>query len=89
MLYFHQPNIHYYSIDFFIKLKHCCIFSVGNLRMACEAVASYLLFFPNDKTMQDNKNYYTNMPKVEKHFFKPRNVSYEYTPILYYGLTNF
>jgi hypothetical protein len=53
---------------------HFSICEVGNLRKACEAVASYLMFYPADETMKNNKEYYLKLPKVEKDFFTPREV---------------
>lgn len=50
------------------------LFSVGNLRKACEAVASYLLFYPDDETMLSNMRYYSSLPKVQDTFFEPREV---------------
>lgn len=47
---------------------------VGDLKKACEAVESYLLFYPADETMLANKNYYLSLPKVEESYFTPRKV---------------
>jgi hypothetical protein len=44
------------------------------LKKACEAVASYLVFYPADETMLNNKQYYTKLPKVKEDFFTPREV---------------
>lgn len=44
------------------------------MKSACAAVASYLLFFPADDTMLQNKDYYNTLPKVEDHYFTPRQV---------------
>jgi leucine proline-enriched proteoglycan (leprecan) len=44
------------------------------LKKACEAVASYLVFYPADETMLNNKQYYMKLPKFEKDFFTPREV---------------
>lgn len=49
-------------------------FVVGNLRKACEAVASYLLFFPDDETMLSNMKFYSGLPKVQENFFQPKEV---------------
>ncbi|XP_044752189.1 prolyl 3-hydroxylase 1-like [Coccinella septempunctata] len=59
-------------------------YKVGNLRMACEAVASFLLFVPDDETMLSNKEYYMKLPKVEKTFFKPRSEALKYIQRLTY-----
>nr|CAD7462472.1 unnamed protein product [Timema tahoe] len=48
--------------------------TVKNLQKACEAVSSYLLFFPNDETMLSNKKFYLTMPKVKPEYFTPRKV---------------
>jgi len=47
---------------------------VGNLKAACAAVASYLLFIPADETMLHNKDYYKSQPKVKEEYFTPREV---------------
>lgn len=49
--------------------------TVGDIKRTCQAVESYLLFFPADETMLNNKDYYSNLPKVEADFFTPREVS--------------
>lgn len=48
--------------------------SVGNLKEACQAVASYLLFYPDDEVMLDNMKYYRSLPKVTNDYFTPREV---------------
>jgi len=50
---------------------------VGNLKAACAAVASYLLFLPADETMLHNKDYYNSQPKVKEEYFMPREVCEE------------
>lgn len=47
---------------------------MGNLKAACAAVASYLLFLPADETMLHNKDYYNSQPKVQEEYFTPREV---------------
>lgn len=47
-------------------------YKLGNLKAACAAVASYLLFLPADETMLHNKNYYSSQPKVKEEYFTPR-----------------
>ncbi|XP_045470805.1 prolyl 3-hydroxylase 1-like [Harmonia axyridis] len=59
-------------------------YKVGNMRMACEAVASYLLFIPKDETMLSNMEFYKKMPKVEKQYFKPRKEALLYIERLTY-----
>ncbi|XP_018578753.1 prolyl 3-hydroxylase 1 [Anoplophora glabripennis] len=53
-------------------------FKMGNLRKACAAVASYLLFFPDDETMLSNMKFYSGLPKVQDHFFQPREEAIRY-----------
>ncbi|KAF4533424.1 hypothetical protein B566_EDAN001149 [Ephemera danica] len=48
--------------------------AMGKLKQACEAAASYLLFFPVDETMLSNIDYYKTQPKVKKEYFKPREI---------------
>ncbi|KAJ9579212.1 hypothetical protein L9F63_024680, partial [Diploptera punctata] len=50
----------------------------GNLKKACEAVASYLVFFPADETMLINKEYYLKLPKVQNEHFIPREETINY-----------
>ncbi|CAG2056062.1 unnamed protein product [Timema podura] len=52
--------------------------TVKNLQKACEAVSSYLLFFPNDETMLSNKKFYLTMPKVKPEYFTPRKEAINY-----------
>ncbi|CAK9805831.1 Prolyl 3-hydroxylase 1 [Anthophora quadrimaculata] len=47
-------------------------YKLGNLKAACSAVESYLLFDPVDETMLQNKNYYSAQPKVKEEYFTPR-----------------
>ncbi|XP_017889080.1 prolyl 3-hydroxylase 1-like isoform X2 [Ceratina calcarata] len=48
-------------------------YKLGNLKAACSAVESYLLFEPMDETMLHNKEYYTAQPKTKQQDFIPRN----------------
>lgn len=48
---------------------------VGNMVSACHAVASYLLFYPDDEAMLSNKKYYSKQPKAREEYFYPREVS--------------
>lgn len=50
------------------------VFVVRKLNDACRAVASYLLFYPDDLTMKNNMEYYMKLPKVDKSYFAPRQV---------------
>ncbi|KAL3282722.1 hypothetical protein HHI36_005893 [Cryptolaemus montrouzieri] len=59
-------------------------YKVGNLKEACRAVASFLLFFPNDESMLDNKEYYMKSPQVETNFFTPRSEAEKYVQRLTY-----
>jgi hypothetical protein len=63
-----------YTFVKFINFIQFSVSIVGNLEKACEAVASYLMFYPADETMLSNKDYYLKLPKVEKGFFTPREV---------------
>lgn len=47
-------------------------YKLGNLKAACAAVMSYLLFIPADETMLHNKDYYDAQPKVKEEYFVPR-----------------
>ncbi|XP_011879110.1 PREDICTED: synaptonemal complex protein SC65-like isoform X2 [Vollenhovia emeryi] len=47
-------------------------YKLGNLKAACAAVTSYLLFLPADETMLHNKDYYSTQPKVKEEYFSPR-----------------
>lgn len=51
------------------------MFLEGNFLAACEAVASYLLFVPDDGTMLNNMRYYRKQPKAQEEYFIPRKVS--------------
>lgn len=53
-------------------------YKVGNLEKACEAVSSYLMFYPTDETMLNNMEYYMKLPKVKKDFFMPRKEAVRY-----------
>ncbi|CAG9759258.1 unnamed protein product [Ceutorhynchus assimilis] len=53
-------------------------FKKGNLNAACQAVASYLLFLPEDETMLANMRYYQALPKVQDDFFTPRDEAIRY-----------
>ena len=53
-------------------------YNVGDLRKACSAVASYLLFLPTDKTMLYNKLYYTDKKEAKEEYFIPREEAKEY-----------
>lgn len=50
---------------------------MGKLKAACEAVASYLLFYPNDRDMKINVQYYKSLPEVSDKYFVPREVILE------------
>uniref|UniRef100_A0A6P7GKK4 procollagen-proline 3-dioxygenase n=1 Tax=Diabrotica virgifera virgifera TaxID=50390 RepID=A0A6P7GKK4_DIAVI len=53
-------------------------YKLGNLKAACQAVASYLLFYPDDETMLDNMRYYSKQPKVDITYFQPRREATQY-----------
>ena len=54
------------------------IFAVDKLQEAAECVQSYLLFYPNDKEMLENKRYYIGLPQVKLAWFKPRKEAEAY-----------
>ncbi|XP_011151167.1 prolyl 3-hydroxylase 2 isoform X1 [Harpegnathos saltator] len=53
-------------------------YKLGNMKAACAAVASYLLFLPADETMLHNKDYYSAQPKVTDDYFTPRQEALAY-----------
>ncbi|XP_032679224.1 prolyl 3-hydroxylase 1-like isoform X2 [Odontomachus brunneus] len=53
-------------------------YKLGNIKAACAAVASYLLFLPVDETMLHNKDYYSTQPKVTDEYFMPRQEALVY-----------
>ncbi|XP_069694101.1 cartilage-associated protein-like isoform X2 [Periplaneta americana] len=59
-------------------------YKVGDMKKACKAVASYLLFFPGDETMLNNKDYYLKLPKVQKEYFTPREEAVKYVERMEY-----
>lgn len=65
-------NAHLFNCLYLISL-----FLVGKLKAACEAVASYLLFYPNDRDMKINVQYYKSLPEVSDKYFVPREVILE------------
>ncbi|KRT79626.1 hypothetical protein AMK59_7679 [Oryctes borbonicus] len=50
-------------------------YKLGKLKSACQAVASYLLFYPDDHDMKRNVQYYKSLPEVSEKYFTPRAVS--------------
>lgn len=50
-------------------------FAESMVRKAAEAVATYLLFFPEDETMLHNKKYYLENFDLKPNNFVPRAVS--------------
>lgn len=69
MLYIHdQQNL---ELPFFFD-------TVGNIEKACQATASYLLFFPNDETMLENKEFYLTLDGVTQDMFVPRPEAVRY-----------
>lgn len=59
--------------------------SVGEIKSTCQAVESYLLFYPADETMLNNKEYYKKLPKVEMQqdeYFAARPVHYIFSNLL-------
>lgn len=53
-------------------------FKKGNLHAACQAVASYLLFLPDDESMLSNMRYYESLPKVQGDYLTPREEAVKY-----------
>jgi tetratricopeptide (TPR) repeat protein len=53
-------------------------FKIGNLRAACAAVSSYLLFYPDDEAMLSNMEYYKRLPKANDDLFIPRPEAVHY-----------
>ncbi|XP_076244601.1 prolyl 3-hydroxylase 1 isoform X2 [Calliopsis andreniformis] len=53
-------------------------YKLGNLKAACAAVESFLLFDPVDKTMLQNKKYYSAQPMVKEEYFFPRQEALVY-----------
>lgn len=51
---------------------------MGNLAKAFEAVASYLLFYPDDETMLENQRFYLTLPDVTEDMFRPRSEAVRY-----------
>ncbi|KAF5293323.1 hypothetical protein FQR65_LT10988 [Abscondita terminalis] len=68
---------HYHYLQF-------AYFKTNNLKAACQAAASYVLFYPNDDTMRSNMQFYKNLPKVEENFFTPRPEAVQYVRRLTY-----
>ncbi|KAK4871674.1 hypothetical protein RN001_015798 [Aquatica leii] len=68
---------HYHYLQF-------AYFKNNNLKAACQAAASYVLFYPNDDTMRSNMEYYKSLPKVENNFFTPRPEAVYYVRRLTY-----
>lgn len=62
---------HYHYLQF-------AYFKLGNIEKACQAAASYLLFFPNDETMIDNKSFYMTLGNVNEGMFVPRAEALHY-----------
>ncbi|KAF7994187.1 hypothetical protein HCN44_011456 [Aphidius gifuensis] len=55
-------------------------YKLGDIKNTCQAVESYLLFYPADETMINNKMFYSKLPKVQKNlnFFRPREEAVYY-----------
>ncbi|XP_050584076.1 prolyl 3-hydroxylase 1-like isoform X1 [Bombus affinis] len=67
----HMLRSHYDYLQF-------SYYKLGNLKAACAAVGSFLLFDPVDKTMLQNKEYYNAQPKVKVDYFTPREDAINY-----------
>lgn len=53
-------------------------YKLGDLFKACQAVASYQLFSPEDEIMAANKEFYLTLPAVEESMFGPRPEALQY-----------
>ncbi|GLG97441.1 Uncharacterized protein GBIM_04206 [Gryllus bimaculatus] len=53
-------------------------YKVSKLQKACEAVESYLLFFPNEETMIKNKEFYSQYLNGNMDYFVPREEAVKY-----------
>lgn len=49
-----------------------------NIEKTCRAVASYLLFVPDDETMKENKDFYLTLDGVTLDMFQPRPEALQY-----------
>lgn len=55
---------HYHYLQF-------AYYKLGNLEKACEAVATYIIFHPDDQTMLHNKEFYSLQNEAAVNYFKP------------------
>jgi len=62
---------HYHYLQF-------TYYKLGDLFKACQAVASYQLFSPEDETMTSNKEFYLSLPEVTETMFEPRTEALKY-----------
>ncbi|XP_043256674.1 prolyl 3-hydroxylase 1-like [Colletes gigas] len=53
-------------------------YKLGNLKAACAAMESYLLFDPNDEPMLQNRKYYNDQPKIADEHCLPRQEAVKY-----------
>ncbi|XP_076177927.1 prolyl 3-hydroxylase 1 isoform X2 [Ptiloglossa arizonensis] len=53
-------------------------YKLGNLKAACAAMESYLLFDPSDESMLENRKYYSAQPKINEEHCKPRQEVLKY-----------
>lgn len=51
---------------------------MGNIEKACAAAASFLMFFPEDETMLENKIFYLSLENVTESMFTPRPEALQY-----------
>lgn len=65
-------------IDGKLLIDFSDISTVNNMEKACQAVASYQLFFPDDETMNDNKAFYLTLDGVTLAMFQARNEALTY-----------
>lgn len=70
-LYHNLFSNHYHYLQF-------AYYKTKQLRKSCEAVASYLLFHPNDTVMLENKQFYNGVKGVQQDWFTPREEAVNY-----------
>ncbi|XP_076280012.1 prolyl 3-hydroxylase 1 isoform X2 [Lasioglossum baleicum] len=62
-------------------------YKLRNLKAACNAVGTYLLFDPVHETMLQNRKYYSTQPMVKEQYFQPRKEALAYVKRHEYELT--
>ena len=64
-----------FTLVLYIKFAHSLYYTVGNLRKAASAVATFLAREPSDNPMATNVRYYVSEWKLLPEQFIPRQVS--------------